>query len=115
MVVPLSAVVSRTGITEVVALRAEVMFLAMREREEGRSDLHLAPGLRGGCCVSDMLVDFGICLTYWKLYNLIPSCSQRCRSSRKVLYALLAFSGSSSARLTRYEPWGRMHLVHAYQ
>lgn len=86
MVVPLSAVVSRTGITVLVALRAEVMFLAMREREEGRSDLHLAPGL-GRWRVSDVICDVAGAFLFGRLddYQLTGSYIALYRAVRSVV------------------------------
>lgn len=45
MVVPWPQVVSRTGITVLVAFREEIRAVAMREREDSRVVLLVAPGL----------------------------------------------------------------------
>jgi hypothetical protein len=54
MVVPWPQVVSRTGITVLVASREEVRALAMREREDERVEVLVAPGLF--CCCRVCLV-----------------------------------------------------------
>lgn len=55
MVVPWPQVVSRTGITVLVAFREEIRAVAMRERDEERVVLLVAPGLfeRKGGMVSE--------------------------------------------------------------